>query len=167
MNTPARTACACARALKPKLSQRSFSLSSSSYAPSPAAEVRPEASTSAAGASALTHFRVTLIRSPLGLPKPFHDACLALGLRKRMAVRYHPHTPHNAGLILQLKELLKVENVTTEEADIGRKAKRTLEGDNRGYRVIGNIIEDRVRAREEAARTEELASSAHGATPVP
>ncbi|KAA1075156.1 hypothetical protein PGT21_030076 [Puccinia graminis f. sp. tritici] len=88
-----------------------------------------------------THYRVTLFRSPIGLPKRRHDSLVSLGLRRRMDVSYHRHSPDAAGLILSVKELLKVENVTEEEVELGKQSSRKLVADDRGYRLIRNVLE--------------------------
>ncbi|PLW11295.1 hypothetical protein PCANC_04252 [Puccinia coronata f. sp. avenae] len=88
-----------------------------------------------------THYRVTLYRSPIGLPKRRHDSLASLGLRKRMDVAYHRHSPDAAGLILSVKELLKVENVSEEEVTLGQQSSRKLLGDDRGYRLIRNVLD--------------------------
>ncbi|KAH9812791.1 hypothetical protein DFH28DRAFT_393645 [Melampsora americana] len=86
-----------------------------------------------------THYRVTLFRSAIGLPKSKRDTLASLGLKKRMNTVYHRHSPDAAGLILNVKELLKVENVTEEEMKIGVNSSRRLVGDDRGYRRLYNI----------------------------
>ncbi|OAV99118.1 hypothetical protein PTTG_02349 [Puccinia triticina 1-1 BBBD Race 1] len=93
------------------------------------------------GSPKTTHYRVTLFRSPIGLPKRRHDSLVSLGLRRRMDVSYHRHSPDAAGLILSVKELLKVENVTEEEVNMGKQSSRKLVDDDRGYRLIRNVLE--------------------------
>ncbi|KAG0143382.1 hypothetical protein CROQUDRAFT_185055 [Cronartium quercuum f. sp. fusiforme G11] len=85
-----------------------------------------------------THYRITLFRSAIGLPKPKRDTLASLGLKKRMQTVYHRHSPDMAGLILNVKELLKVENVTEAEMKLGLKSSRRLLGDDRGYRLLYN-----------------------------
>jgi hypothetical protein len=58
-----------------------------------------------------------------------------------MDVSYHRHSPDAAGLILSVKELLKVENVTEEEVELGKQSSRKLVADDRGYRLIRNVLE--------------------------
>ncbi|EGG04585.1 uncharacterized protein MELLADRAFT_72318 [Melampsora larici-populina 98AG31] len=86
-----------------------------------------------------THYRVTLFRSAIGLPKPKRDTLASLGLKKRMNTVYHRHSPDAAGLILNVKELLKVENVTEEEMKMAVNSSRRLVGDDRGYRRLYNV----------------------------
>lgn len=56
-------------------------------------------------------FRVTLLRSAIGLPKKSSGVLKALGLHKRMATVYHPVTPDVAGQIFAVKELVDVQEV--------------------------------------------------------
>lgn len=90
--------------------------------------------------SATTHYRITLYRSPIGLTKPKKASLASLGLRRRMDVSYHRHSPDAAGLILSVKELLKVQNVSEDEMEMGRQSSRRLIGDDRGYRLIRNVL---------------------------
>ncbi|CAG8621945.1 12632_t:CDS:2 [Gigaspora rosea] len=56
-------------------------------------------------------FKITLRRSPIGLPRKHRAAVKALGLSKLSQTVYHSHTPIIAGMILKVKELLEVKNV--------------------------------------------------------
>ncbi len=56
-------------------------------------------------------FRITLMRSGIGLPKRTQGVLKALGLRKRMKTVFYPVTPEVAGQIMKVKELIKVEEV--------------------------------------------------------
>ncbi|ORX88883.1 hypothetical protein K493DRAFT_319154 [Basidiobolus meristosporus CBS 931.73] len=56
-------------------------------------------------------FKITLIRSPIGLHPKTRRAVKALGFRKLQQTIFRPQTPDVAGTILKLKELLKVHNV--------------------------------------------------------
>lgn len=62
----------------------------------------------------MSFFRVTLIRSSIGLPRKTQGVLKALGLRKRMRTVYHPVSPQAAGQIMMVKELVAVSEV--EEA---------------------------------------------------
>ncbi|GAB00015.1 uncharacterized protein L969DRAFT_53712 [Mixia osmundae IAM 14324] len=64
-------------------------------------------------------FKVTLTRSPIGLPERTKLSLKTLGLKKRMQTVYKPHRPEFAGMILKVKELVTVENVTAK--DVPRK----------------------------------------------
>ncbi|ERF70508.1 hypothetical protein EPUS_07365 [Endocarpon pusillum Z07020] len=51
--------------------------------------------------STQTYFRITLMRSAIGLPYKSTGVLKALGLRKRMATVFHPVTPAVAGQIMK------------------------------------------------------------------
>ncbi|OAL25565.1 hypothetical protein AYO22_04884 [Fonsecaea multimorphosa] len=59
----------------------------------------------------MSYFRITLIRSAIGLPAKSGNVLKALGLRKRMATVFHPVTPSVAGQIMKVKELVAVSEV--------------------------------------------------------
>jgi ribosomal protein L30 len=59
----------------------------------------------------MTYFRITLIRSSIGLTKKTQGVLAALGLRKRMRTVFHPVTPDVAGQIMKVKELVAVSEV--------------------------------------------------------
>ncbi|KAL8725383.1 MAG: hypothetical protein Q9166_007399 [cf. Caloplaca sp. 2 TL-2023] len=56
-------------------------------------------------------FKITQIRSAIGLPKKTTGVLKALGLRKRMATVFHPVSPQVAGQIMAVKELVAVSEV--------------------------------------------------------
>ena len=56
-------------------------------------------------------FKITLIRSAIGLPQKMTGVLKALGLRKRMATVFHPVSPQVAGQIMAVKELVAVSEV--------------------------------------------------------
>ena len=56
-------------------------------------------------------FRITLMRSAIGLPAKSSGVLRALGLRKRLRTVYHPVTPDVAGQIFAVKELVDVQEV--------------------------------------------------------
>jgi large subunit ribosomal protein L30 len=58
-------------------------------------------------------FRITLLRSAIGLPEKTHGVLKALGLRKRMTTVYKPVTSEVAGQIMRVKELVDVKEVET------------------------------------------------------
>ncbi|KAK9450280.1 mitochondrial 54S ribosomal protein uL30m [Limtongia smithiae] len=74
----------------------------------------------------MSAFRVMLQRSAIGLPKKTNLVLKSLGLRGRGAVVYHDITPASAGMILAVKELVKVDIVekklTKEEHNITMKS---------------------------------------------
>ena len=59
----------------------------------------------------MSYFRITLIRSAIGLPKKTRGVLVALGLRKRMRTVFHPVSPDVAGQIMKVKELVAVSEV--------------------------------------------------------
>jgi large subunit ribosomal protein L30 len=58
-----------------------------------------------------TFFRITLLRSSIGLPLKTRAVLTALGLKKRMQTVYQPITPDAAGMIMRVKELVDVREV--------------------------------------------------------
>ncbi|KAJ5923614.1 hypothetical protein N7454_008859 [Penicillium verhagenii] len=59
----------------------------------------------------MSYFRVTLLRSAIGLPRRTTDVLKALGLKKRMATVFHPVSQSSAGQIMKVKELVEVREV--------------------------------------------------------
>ncbi|EEH40629.1 mitochondrial 54S ribosomal protein YmL33 [Paracoccidioides lutzii Pb01] len=59
----------------------------------------------------MTYFRITLIRSAIGLPRRTTGVLMALGLKKRMQTVFYPVTPDVAGQIMKVKELVSVREV--------------------------------------------------------
>jgi large subunit ribosomal protein L30 len=59
----------------------------------------------------MSYFRITLIRSAIGLPAKSTNVLKALGLRKRMSTVFHPVSPSVAGQIMKIKELVAVSEV--------------------------------------------------------
>lgn len=59
----------------------------------------------------MSFFRITLMRSAIGLPAKSTNVLKALGLRKRMATVFHPVSPAVAGQIMKVKELVAVREV--------------------------------------------------------
>lgn len=72
-----------------------------------------------------SYFRVTLLRSAIGLPRRSTDVLKALGLKKRMATVFHAVSPSIAGQIMKVKELVSVQEVdrrlTKQEVHLERK----------------------------------------------
>lgn len=73
----------------------------------------------------MSYFKITLIRSAIGLPAKSTNVLKALGLRKRMATVFHPVTSDVAGQIMKVKELVAVSEVekalTKQEVHLERK----------------------------------------------
>ena len=77
-------------------------------------------------------FKVTLIRSGIGMPKRINGILAALGLRKRMRTVYHRVSPDIAGMIMKVKELVAVSEVN--EA-LTQKEQRERRKPPKGYIV--------------------------------
>ncbi len=59
----------------------------------------------------MAYFRITLHRSAIGLPQRTRGVLAALGLRRRCQTVFHPVSPQFAGLVMKVKELVRVEEV--------------------------------------------------------
>src|SRR5204863_3866074 len=81
---------------------------------------------------AMAYFRITLIRSAIGLPKKSRGVLAALGLRKRMRTVFHPVSPDVAGQIMKVKELVAVKEV---EKALSRQEIRELRRPDPGYYI--------------------------------
>ncbi|KAJ2892263.1 Ribosomal protein L30 [Zalerion maritima] len=73
----------------------------------------------------MSFFRITLHRSGIGLPHRTRGVLRALGLKKRNQVVFHPAEPQFAGMIMKVKELVKVEEVPRALTRDEVKAERT------------------------------------------
>lgn len=69
-------------------------------------------------------FKITLIRSSIGLPRKTQGVLNALGLRKRMATVFQPVNSSVAGQIMKVKELVAVSEVERAYTDEEMKAMR-------------------------------------------
>lgn len=85
----------------------------------------------------LTHFKITLRRSPISLGDSIKGTLEALGIHKRNQTVYHKHTPDIAGKILKVKELVEVENVPGD-AVRNKWEQRQERKAVRGYKVVGS-----------------------------
>jgi len=82
-----------------------------------------------------THFKITLYRSAIALPKRYKATLVALGIHRRMQTVYHPHTPDIAGKILRVKELVHVENVP--ESSVRTKTEQRWERQPQpGFKIV-------------------------------
>ncbi|TAQ83670.1 hypothetical protein B7494_g8007 [Chlorociboria aeruginascens] len=59
----------------------------------------------------MSYFRITLMRSGIGLTKRTQGVLKALGLRRRMKTVFYPVSPEVAGQIMKVKELVHVQEV--------------------------------------------------------
>ncbi|KAF5228255.1 hypothetical protein HYE67_004196 [Fusarium culmorum] len=73
----------------------------------------------------MSFFRITLHRSAIGLPERTRGVLAALGLRRRMQTVFHPVHPQFAGMILKVKELVRVQEVDRVLSKREVKAART------------------------------------------
>jgi len=64
------------------------------------------------------------MRSGIGLAKRRNDTLVALGLRKRFRTVYKPVNPQTAGLLLRVKELIRLEWVDNVETKEEQREKR-------------------------------------------
>lgn len=91
---------------------------------------------SSSAKTAADYYKVTLKRSTIGLPEDVRAASKTLGLFKLHQTSYKPVNASTAGLILKLKELVKVELVdsipTKQDLNALRPAK--------GYTVVGRKL---------------------------
>jgi large subunit ribosomal protein L30 len=75
-------------------------------------------------ARTMSYFRITLMRSGIGMPAKTQGVLKALGLRKRMTTKYYPVTPSVAGQIMRIKELVDVKEVKHAMTDAEMRASR-------------------------------------------
>ena len=59
----------------------------------------------------MAYFKITLIRSAIGLPRTTSGVLRALGLHKRLRTVFHPVSAEVAGQIMKVKELVAVSEV--------------------------------------------------------
>lgn len=67
----------------------------------------------------MQYFKITLMRSGIGMPTRLRDTLKAMGLRKRKSTVFQPVCPDIAGKILKVKELLAVSEI---ESDLSSEA---------------------------------------------
>ena len=77
-------------------------------------------------------FKITLVRSSIGLPQKIQGVLRALGLRKRMNTVYKPIHPTIVGQLMKVKELIAISEV--EEAKT-RAELRALRQPDPGYYI--------------------------------
>ena len=86
----------------------------------------------------MSYLRITQMRSAIGLPERTHRVLVSLGLgRKRLQTRYHKVSPEIAGMVLKVKELVRVEHV---DRALSRQEERQLRRPIKGYEVIGSKL---------------------------
>jgi large subunit ribosomal protein L30 len=80
----------------------------------------------------MPYFRITLLRSAIGLPAKSTGVLKALGLRKRMTTVYHPVSQDVTGQIMRVKELVDVAEV---ETSLTREEMRALRRPAPGFYI--------------------------------
>ncbi|KAI9749462.1 MAG: hypothetical protein M4579_006864 [Chaenotheca gracillima] len=80
----------------------------------------------------MSFFKITLMRSAIGLPEKTQGVLKALGLRKRMRTVYYPVTPDVAGQIMKVKELVAVSEV---DRALSVQEQRQLRKPDTGYYI--------------------------------
>ncbi|KAH6682975.1 hypothetical protein B0J14DRAFT_499641 [Halenospora varia] len=75
----------------------------------------------------MSFFRITLMRSGIGLTKRTQGVLKALGLRHRMTTVFYPVTSEVAGQIMKVKELIDVQEVDKPLTRAELKAERRPE----------------------------------------
>ncbi|KAG8164308.1 hypothetical protein KVR01_006226 [Diaporthe batatas] len=90
-----------------------------------AAAAASAATRTAATAAPTSYFRITLHRSAIGLPERTRGVLAALGLRRRCQTVFHPAEPQFAGMIMKVKELVRVEEVERRLSAAELRAERT------------------------------------------
>lgn len=80
----------------------------------------------------MPYFRITLMRSAIGLPTKVSGVLKALGLRRRMDTVYQPVSPDSAGQIMKVKELV---DVTEVEHAVSRRVQKELRRPDPGFWV--------------------------------
>lgn len=111
--------------------------------------------TSAGESSQPTHYLITLKRSPIGLPDTSKKTLAALGFLPS-SKHYYPKGPKPsanpklnrsvlqpfsetaAGMILKVKELVEVKNVSQEAGEMEIMRRNGSKGEGRGWEVAGS-----------------------------
>jgi ribosomal protein L30/L7E len=111
--------------------------------------------TTAAESSQPTHYLITLKRSPIGLPDTSKQTLAALGFLPSSKHFYpkgpkasanpklnrsvlHPFSETAAGMILKVKELVEVRNVSREAGEMEVVRRNGSKGEGRGWEVAGS-----------------------------
>ena len=89
-------------------------------------------------AAAASHFKITLMRSSIGLTPDVRKTVAALGFKKRMQSVYRSINEKNVGRIVKVKELVKVETMDAEQVE--EECRPKIRAENRGYTVVGRAL---------------------------
>lgn len=90
----------------------------------------------------MAYFRITLLRSSIGLPARTSGVLRALGLRKRYNTVYHPVSPQVAGQIMKVKELIAVSEVEKSLSKQEEREKRRPEAGFWVERRAGEAVQE-------------------------
>ena len=113
--------------------EASFSTQATSSRPTAAAD--PETtSDQISNSAAPTHFKITLLRSAIGLPQRYRRTLESLGIHRRGKTVFHVHNPETAGKILRVKELVQVQNVHASKVKTKTEMRRERKA-VRGYSI--------------------------------
>lgn len=85
-------------------------------------------------------FKVTLMRSAIGLTPGVRATVKALGFKRRLQSVYQPVGQASIGKILRVKELVKVETMTEQQKLQEIMEKQRPRSDKRGYSVVGSYL---------------------------
>lgn len=83
-------------------------------------------------------FRITLLRSAIGLPTRTTGVLASLGLHKRLRTVYHPVTPSIAGKVFAVKELVDVQEV---DRKLSNEEMKELRRPEKGFWVESRVGE--------------------------
>jgi len=86
----------------------------------------------------MAFFRITLNRSAIGLPKRTRGVLMALGLRRRTQTVFHPVSAQVGGMLMKVKELVRVEEVEAAKTRAEVRAERRPDA---GFEVVGQLLE--------------------------
>lgn len=84
--------------------------------------------------SAPTHFKITLLRSAIGLPQRYRQTLESLGIHRRGQTVFHAHNQVTVGKILRVKELVQVQNVHASKVKTKTEMRRERKA-VRGYTI--------------------------------
>lgn len=90
-----------------------------------------------AAPQATSYFRITLQRSAIGLPTRTRGVLAALGLHRRCQTVFHPVEPQFAGMVMKVKELVRVDEVDRPLSAAEIKASRTPD---RGFWLEKKVV---------------------------